>query len=151
MRLTIVEDRKGQAVAELTDEHPASSYGVPVLLIGEDVWGAADPVPFPQRAADLVLSWASHASIALEAREAARSFLASWPAGPQLPEDSGEPAIMAVIFVRDLDDRRIVTGEVPGPWPSEAAAVAEALLPRQRYLVRDGILYAQAMPEEPTS
>ena len=55
--------------------------------------------------------------------------------------------IKSVVIVKDLDDHRpshIVIGELPGPWPSVAMAVREALLPGQQYRVTGGVLYAQS-------
>ncbi len=82
----MVETPDRRPVAVLTDEHAASSYGVPVLVVAGEALGPKDPLPFVETAADRVLSWASHPSIDAERRELARRFLASWPEGPQMPK-----------------------------------------------------------------
>jgi hypothetical protein len=53
--------------------------------------------------------------------------------------------IRSVVTVRDIDaptERMIATGELPGPYPSEAAAV-EVLEEGQEYRIVGGVLYAQ--------
>ncbi len=54
--------------------------------------------------------------------------------------------IKAIVFVRDFRmalEKTVVVGECPGPWPSEEAAVEEALRKGQRYRVSGDLILAQ--------
>lgn len=89
----------------LTDEHPRSSYGIPVLSNNDDDgyrgYGPADVVVVPDpkaidffgdkarplTAAEIVEMWAVANVTTDEEERKIRLFLGQWPAGPQLPDD----------------------------------------------------------------
>lgn len=52
MKAKIYGSIKAEAI--LTTDHSTSSYGKPVLLVGEDAYGPADVLPSGLTAADLV-------------------------------------------------------------------------------------------------
>ena len=88
MTFTVVTD-EGAGRAVLTDEHAASSYGLPVLVIeAQDVsgvFGPADAIGGTSiTAARIVLGWARRPGRTPEERDAAALFLQQWPEGPQL-------------------------------------------------------------------
>jgi hypothetical protein len=83
---------------ELTTNHPASSYGIPVLHLfasGKGFGPAEKQYPEKfnsifgdKRAAHTVYSWAIHHEIDNETREFIKSYLRQWPEGPQLEKES---------------------------------------------------------------
>lgn len=85
----ILPDQEG-GTARLTTDTPASSYGIPVLVIDADdikaELGPADIVPSspPITAADIVITWDSQPDRNEEERAAADRYLRQWPDGPQL-------------------------------------------------------------------
>ena len=85
--------RRGGAVAELTDEHPASTYGLPVLVIDSGAVGPADLIgrlEYPagaKTATAIVQLWAMRFIRSREEHAMARAFLQSWPEGPQFRGD----------------------------------------------------------------
>lgn len=90
MKYQITKDEKG-GEAWLTNENSASHYGIPNLEItGEDVsgvFGPADIIGEPPRlitGAQIVVGWAAQAERTDDEREAARSFCAQYPEGPQI-------------------------------------------------------------------
>jgi len=91
----------------LTTDHPSSSYGQPVLLLGSDrtPYGAMDDTPQgPARM--LVLAWARDAARAPEERTAAMKFLRlAWMA----PAEAAE----AVGLSRAALKHHLDTGTVP--------------------------------------
>ena len=79
----------------LTNEHSASSYGIPVLVIEGQAYGPADALPYPRPASLRAhkLEWTGAAPVWLvcrlaakgnKYREAGKSFLSQWPEGPQI-------------------------------------------------------------------
>lgn len=74
-------------VITLTTEHPASSYGIPVLVAdAEDlkgVFGPSDPLDGNLTAAAVVAAWARETERTEAESESARLFLSQWPEGPQ--------------------------------------------------------------------
>lgn len=89
MDYLILSDQEG-GTARLTTDTPASSYGIPVLVIDADdiqaELGPADIVPSspPIMAADIILAWGSRPNRSEEERAAAERYLRQWPDGPQL-------------------------------------------------------------------
>lgn len=85
MRILILTDDKGGTV-HLTNESPASRYGMPVLQIdAEDVSGDFGPsdligtIPHVFCAADVVATWLAQPQRTPEEIEAGRLFLSQWP------------------------------------------------------------------------
>lgn len=72
---------------KLTTDHPASSYGIPVLVDDDgNAFGPADVIPaFRVTAAEYVSIAAHHFG-----EENASAFCASWPEGPQPGRDTGQ-------------------------------------------------------------
>jgi hypothetical protein len=89
MDYLILSDDNG-GTARLTTDSPASSYGIPVLVLDADdirgEFGPADTLPTdqPLTGADLVATWGSEPERTEEERTAAGRFLRQWPDGPQL-------------------------------------------------------------------
>ena len=68
----------------LTTDHPASSYGIPVLVVNNQAYGPADKVQFSGRyAAAIAVEWAIDRPI--EDQVKASRFCRQWPQGPQFP------------------------------------------------------------------
>ncbi len=70
---------------ELTTNHPASSYGVPVAVIDGEAYGAADIVCGAGiSAAAIVADWAAQPERSTDERMSAHRFCRQWPEGPQV-------------------------------------------------------------------
>lgn len=84
-RITIYRSAEGAAV--LTTEHAASSYGVPVLVVGGEAYGPGDALPSGFPAGDLVRRFVNGANAGAgrwgprnpKTLAAARVFLAAKP------------------------------------------------------------------------
>jgi hypothetical protein len=72
----------------LTTDHPASSHGVPVVVVGTEAYGPMDTIGGRQ-AAKIVTAWGCKPDRTPDEQDAARAFLRQWPAGPQLPDGDG--------------------------------------------------------------
>lgn len=64
----------------LTTDHPASSYGMPVLLVGATPYGPGDALPTGETAAAYVGRWSLDPSRTDEERDLARRFVGLGPA-----------------------------------------------------------------------
>ena len=89
MTFTVIEDK--DAKATLTNEHSASSYGIPVLVIDaghvSGVFGPADTIGDTAiTAAYIVAGWGRNPARTQDERQAAAAFLRQWPEGPQVLE-----------------------------------------------------------------
>lgn len=87
MRRAALIHQSGDVDIFLTTDHSASSYGVPVLLIGETAYGPADILPSGMRAGELVGRFLARAAAGpgtfvetQEGRDMARRFLGADPA-----------------------------------------------------------------------
>jgi hypothetical protein len=88
-----VTDEKGITIGILTTEHPASSYGRPVLVVGGVTYGPRDVLSGNGAvAAYAVSSWATNPFLPDDAYTMAAAFLSQWPEGPQISVlDSDSP------------------------------------------------------------
>ncbi len=87
MRHAALIHQCGNTDVFLTTDHAASSYGVPVLLIGDTAYGSADVLPGGMRAGELVGRFLARAAAGpgnfietAEGRALARRFLDADPA-----------------------------------------------------------------------
>jgi hypothetical protein len=79
---------------ELTTEHPASHYGIPVLMLYSSGRGyGPSQKTYPEKfdsifggmtAAHTVYTWAINHDLSPETRDFIKSYLGQWPEGPQL-------------------------------------------------------------------
>lgn len=75
----------------LTTDHPASSYGMPVLVNSADsrqAYGPADIVAFYNKPPQPAAMWVRRLAKTLANKDdiqACASFLKQWPEGPQIP------------------------------------------------------------------
>lgn len=79
--------------ASLTTEHPASHYGIPVLVNRDGRGFGPSQKTYPdkfdsifgdKRAAHMVYSFALSHNLTNEERQFVKSYLGQWPEGPQL-------------------------------------------------------------------
>jgi len=99
----------------LTTEHPASSYGLPVLANQNgDAYGPGDVAQFypshgPEPAGAFVVRCVKALPLDTEARRAVASWLRQWPDGPQLSADDKQVRRFSLVNVHKQTGN-LVTG-----------------------------------------
>lgn len=95
---------------KLTTDHPASSYGIPVVECGGGAYGPKEFIGLI-RVAEIVKKWAEEPGKTTNEIAMAGKFLRTWPEGPQLkhvpgvrgrPKQFGKTSVFSVRLPDEL-------------------------------------------------